>query len=381
MLKIGIIGIKGLPAKYGADLVVQNLIEVLKKDNHEIYIYGDEFGEEEFLKNYHLIKIRSLKGKYLRPLSLYLLSAFHCIKRGNYDVVHIHNFENSFILPLIKRKFPIVITSHGMAYKREKWPLLAKKIMEFFDIFAFKYSDIVTSVSENLAKYYTSKYKKECIYIPNGISPIKEVNMEEAYKILFSVNLKPFEYISFAAGRIIPSKGCHYLLEACKNLKAKSILGNLKVLVIGDTSHMTNYSSQLKKLFPNNTVFYPLITDKKVLYGLLKLSKIFVFPSTYEAMSMMLLESLMLEIPLICSDIPENLEIIKEKEIFFKSGDISDLSKKLIWGIKNSNKLISIVKKEKGRIEKEKNWDKIKDLYLEVYQNAIKKSQVKKAFK
>lgn len=381
MLKIGIIGIKGLPAKYGADLVVQNLIDVLRKDGHKIYVYGDEFGDDEFLKDYNLIKVKSFKGKYLRPLTTYLFSAFHCLKKGKYDVVHLHNLENSFILPLIKGKFPIVATSHGMAYRREKWPFLAKKIMEFFDILAFKYSDIVTSVSENLAKYYKSKYKKKCVYIPNGISPITEINIEEAHKILSSLNLKKYEYISFAAGRIIPSKGCHYLLEACKKLKEKSSLGNLKVLVIGDMQHMLGYSNSLKSILPNDTIFYPLITDKKVLYGLLKLSKIFVFPSTYEAMSMMLLETLMLEIPLVCSDIPENIEIIKESEIFFKSGDISDLSRKLIWGIKNSKKLISIIKKEKERIVKEKDWGRIKDLYLDVYTDAIKKYKRKKSFK
>ncbi len=369
-LKIAMMGIKGLPAKYGADLVVEQLVEYLLKDGYQLYIYGDDFGIKSS-GNFRIIKIFTIKKKYLRPVMLSIFSAFHALLFGNYDLIHIHNVEFSFILPFLRIRYPVILTSHGMAYKREKWPTVAKKIMELIDIVAFKYSNVITSVSKNLTDYYVSKYERKCIYIPNGISPIEDINLNEAQKILSSINLKPFGYISFAAGRIMPSKGCHFLLEACRKLKENSLLGNLKILVIGDASHMKDYAERLKEILPEETIFYPLITDKKVLYGLLKLSKLFVFPSTYEAMSMMLLEAIMLQIPIICSDIPENLEIIENREIFFKTGDIENLYEKLIWALKNFDYLVSIIKKEKEIIVKEKNWENIKELYINSYKLAI----------
>ena len=60
-----------------------------------------------------------------------------------------------------------------------------------------------------------------------------------------------------------------------------------------------------------------LIKEKEKLFNYIKYSKLFIFPSSYEAMSMMLLEAASLKVPTICSDISANKAILDEGGIIF----------------------------------------------------------------
>ena len=54
-----------------------------------------------------------------------------------------------------------------------------------------------------------------------------------------------------------------------------------------------------------------------------------VLPSDLEGMSLCLLESLAYRNVLLCSDIPENTSVAEDKAIYFKKGNVQDLTEKL----------------------------------------------------
>jgi len=367
-LKIGIIGIKGIPATRGADSVVESFIPYIKKKGHEIWVYGDEWQDDINYKTFTPIRIKSIPIKNIHPTILFLFSAIHAVFTMDFDVIHIHNAEAAFIIPLLKIRFPIVITSHAIAYRREKWSKFGKFLIKLMDKPFCNWADVATAVSKPLAEYYNSNYKTSIRFIPNGIKPLETIDKKKATSLLNSLGLKPNEYIIFVAGRILPSKGCHLLLEAVKNSR-----NPIKILVVGDLTQMPNYTHKLKKIIPEQTVFKSLIKEKNILFGLLYLSKLLVFPSTYEAMSMVLLEALAIGIPLICSDIPENSQIVTEKEILFESGNIQSLAKKINWAIENTERVKKTVYKIQKKIKASYNWDNISFQYLECYYKAIKK--------
>ena len=65
-------------------------------------------------------------------------------------------------------------------------------------------------------------------------------------------------------------------------------------------------------------------------------SKLFIFPSLFENMSMMLLEAISLKANIICSDIPANTLIFSNDEIlFFKNNDSNDLAEKFSFVLEN----------------------------------------------
>ena len=62
-LKIGIIGIKGLPASRGADSVVEAFIPHLINKGHGVWIYGDEWGKLTDKDKFKPIKMKSVPVK------------------------------------------------------------------------------------------------------------------------------------------------------------------------------------------------------------------------------------------------------------------------------------------------------------------------------
>jgi glycosyltransferase involved in cell wall biosynthesis len=188
-------------------------------------------------------------------------------------------------------------------------------------------SNIRTSVSLIDARYLQTTYKKPVFYIPNGIEEPSSIDHTKVPAMLSECGVDPGDYILFAAGRMVPLKGCHLLLEAYRGLQCYP-----KLLVVGDLSHVPDYEDRLRRLADARVTFIPLVTDKAVLYGLLRHCRLFVFPSTDEAMSMMLLEAISMGAPVLCSDIPQNTILCKDM-LFFKSGDVQDLKEKLSWAI------------------------------------------------
>lgn len=348
--RIAVIGLKGLPAFGGAASVGENIIEQLK-DKYDFTVYSIESHTDYNveLKGYKQIVFRNFFFKHLNIVYYYIISAFHAIIIGDYDLIHMHHIAGFFVLPILKLKYKIISTSHGIPQATDKWD----RFTLFFDIgesIFFKYSDIITSVSRPLIEYYKKKFKKHIIYIPNGIS-LTEIDLP---KISYN------EYILFAAGRIISSKGCHTLLEALQKLEFRG-----KLLIVGDFKQVVNYDKQLFNLSKNLDVeFIGLLKDKNLLLSYLKNAKLFIYPSEIEAMSMMLLEAASQKVPIICSNIDANKAIFNETEIlFFEVKDSTDLASKIEWALNNINEMKQKADNAYVRLSLEHRWPEIAKMY------------------
>ena len=160
-------------------------------------------------------------------------------------------------------------------------------------------------------------------------------------------------------------------------LKAFNILNYKgKILIAGDLEQTIDYKNEILNLSKNlNVEFLGLIKDKKVLLNLLHNSKLFIFPSNKEAMSMMLLEAASVKTPIICSDIIENKDIFNDKEVlFFKKDDEKDLADKIQWALVNYDEML--LKSERAYIKLKENytWEKIANEYSKLYDSLIYKN-------
>ena len=351
---IAVIGLKGLPAFGGAASVGENIIEQLKdKYDFTVYSIASHASSSEELKGYKQIVFRNLFFKPLNIAYYYIISAFHAIIIGNYDLIHLHHIAGFFVLPVLRLKYKVISTSHGIPQATDKWG----RFTLFFNIgesIFFRYSNVITSVSQPLIEYYKKKFTEQIFYIPNGIS-LTEINFPK---------ISQSEYILFAAGRIISSKGCHTLLEALQKLEYKK-----KLLIIGDLKQVTNYDKQLFNLSVNlNVEFIGLIKDKNLLLSYLKNAKLFVYPSEIEAMSMMLLEAASQKVPIICSNIDANKAIFNETEVlFFTDKNSSDLASKIKWALYNVNEMKQKAEKAYIRLSLEHQWSDIAKMYDRQY--------------
>ncbi|RLA99212.1 MAG: hypothetical protein DRG83_13360 [Deltaproteobacteria bacterium] len=370
MKKIAFIGIKGLPSKGGAERVVE-AIALRLCDQYDVSVYcSSKYTPAKFrMHRIKLLRVPTISGKYLHTPSLVILSSLHALFFGNYDLIHLHNAEISFVLPLLRMRYKIIATSHGPAYARAKWGLLAKVFMRGMDALFTLFGTSVTSVSHTMALYYSKRFKKRVEYIPNGVEINPNIDISAAMQLLKANNVNPKEYVLFVAGRIEPTKGCHLLLEAFREIDCK-----IPLLVVGDLDQVLSYKQNLLELADERTKFIPFISSKEVLFGLVKETRLFVFPSTVEAMSMMLLEAASLGVPILASDIPENTKVLDKYALFFKSGDVGDLRDKLLWALDNPEKMKQLAEGAKSWVLKNYSWDRIVKRYERLYEKVLRLS-------
>lgn len=358
--KIAVIGLKGLPAFGGAASVGENIIEQLKsKYDFTVYAVASHTNKHGNYNGYYQKVFRNFPIKKLNILVYYIKSMFHCLIMGNYDLIHIHHIDGAFILPLLRLKYKIIATSHGRTQLIGKWPKYVNFFLGINELLMLKLSSQITCVGNPLAVYYQVKGYKNISYIPNGISLSQSIDKSE---------LPYSEYILFAAGRIIPLKGCHILLEALHLMNYKG-----KVLVIGDLDQIPSYKEELLRLSVNlNVEFIPIIKEKAILLNFVQKAKLFVFPSDYENMSMMLLEVAYTKTPLICSDIPANKAIFSEKEVlFFETNNPVDLSQKISYAMEHQELLKEMKEKAFQLLATNYNWNHIAESYDAIFERYI----------
>ncbi|MBN1754600.1 glycosyltransferase family 4 protein [bacterium] len=347
-----------------AEAIINRLAR--NREKYELYVYTMQGYSAGYVPpaNVHLINIPVFKGKHLRPLTLGLLSALHALFKGNYNLVHLHNVEMSFTLPLLRLRYKVITTSHGYQV-RPKWSPIVKIIWQLMDIPFLWISNIATAVSSSHQDYYYKKYKKNVVYIPNGTENLP-VNKEKARSLLQKYGIVNKPFLLLAAGRIIPSKGCHFALKAYLNMKI-----DMPFVIVGDLDQVPEYTRELKRMGKDKVTFIPLIEEKDVLFGLISLARLFIFPSTMEASSMALLEVASLGVPLLASDIPENLALMKDHTNYFKSGKIIDLENKLKYCLENLSELREKALQTQEWVRKNYDWDHITRQYEKLYKNLM----------
>ena len=368
--RIAYMGIKGLPSTAGADRVVEAIVHGIDKARFcpTVYCSSSVVPKNFTLPEINLVRIPALPGKHLHAVSLFLFSALHSLCVGRYDGIHLHNVEASFIVPLLRMRYKVISTSHGAAQKRDKWSRVAKALISLTEYPYVYMSSCVTSVSQPLASYYKRVYKSNVYYLPNGVDDKKSVDRQAAQEILRAHNIEAGKYILFAAGRIIPTKGCHFLLEAFQH-----IADDVHLVIIGDMSHLPAYEAELRQMATHRIHFIPFIAAQEALLGLVSAARLFVFPSTVEAMSMMLLEVASMNTPLLCSDIPENLSVLPNQALYFASGNSLDLRDKLQWALDNPADMTRLARAAQQWVEDTFHWHSIIKQYERLYEDVLQK--------
>jgi glycosyltransferase involved in cell wall biosynthesis len=186
--------------------------------------------------------------------------------------------------------------------------------------------------------------------------------------MLRGLGLEPGPFLLFAAARVDPTKGCHTLLEAMASRPVPT-----PVLILGDLGHAAGYEDRLRSLAAGLLVrFHPRVEDPCLLRGILQSARMFVFPSEVEAMSMMLLEAVASGVPVVPSDIPENLDVLPPGFATFRTGDAMDLARRIAemdatidaGGWRSEEPL--------AWVRDHHNWDRIAELYEAAYADAVR---------
>lgn len=352
--------------------MVEAIVERLDKERYQPVVYCSSrvVPEGTNLPGVELIRMPTLPGKHLHALSLFLFSALHALLVGGYDLIHVHNVEACFVSPLLRLRYKVMATSHGRAQERDKWSRTAKLLIRLTEYPYDRFSNCITSVAGPLADYYEERFGKKVHYIPNGVEDEVRIDADGAQEVIAQQGLDGQEYVMFAAGRIIATKGCHLLLQSLDGLDK-----GMKVLIAGDASQVPSYEEELQRLADDRVRFCGFLNSKELLLGLVSRARLFVFPSTVEAMSMMLLEVASVGTPIISSDIPENTSVLPEQALFFESGNERDLQEKLEWALVHPEGMQQLAIDANAWVNKNYRWKPIVKEYERLYDTCAAQSR------
>jgi len=228
--------------------------------------------------------------------------------------------------------------------------------------------NVCTCISKPLTEYYEEHYGKHVYFIPNGINPVnpKDFDLEKAISFLPEGASINDPYILFAARRLMRTKGCHTMLQALARINYQG-----QVFIAGELDHNSKYLEELKVLSTGMNIYYlGFVNPLSALFALVEKSKLFIFPSETEGMSIMLLEVASVGKPLVVSDIPENTQVFHEDEvIYFKNKDPEDLALKITFALENEVEVEKMASTAKIKVLKDYNWENIAGMYAEIYEN------------
>ncbi len=369
-LKIAMIGHKRIPTREGGvEIVVNELALRMVKKGNQVDAYnrrGSHVSGKEFVsrigKEYQGIRIISIPTFESKNLNAIVYSFFASVRAlfGGYDIIHFHAEGPCAMLwiPKLFRK-RIVVTIHGLDWQRSKWGNFASRVLKFGESLAAKFADEIIVLSSNMKKYFEEEYGRETIYIPNGISKPEYKAVQEIQE---KWNLCKDGYILFLA-RIVPEKGIHYLIEAYKQLPTDK-----KLVIAGGSSHSKEYYSQLIKMSADNeNIIFTDFVGGRTLEELFSNAYIFVLPSDVEGMAIGLLEAMSYGNCCLVSDIPENTEVVEDKAVTFKHGNVEDLRQQLEFLLQSPDKVSEYQKIAADFICNKYDWDHVVDKTLDVY--------------
>lgn len=365
------IGQKGIPATYGGiEKAVEEISTRLVRRGHKVTVFTRPH-YKTVNGTYRGVSIRvlpSLNTKHLDAISHTLLSTLYSLF-AFFDIVHYHALGPS-LLSFAPRLFgiPTVVTVHGLDWQREKWGRGAKAALKVGECCSVNFPNETVVVAKTLRRYFLSKYRRRVHYIPNGV----KVSGKIPLNALKRYGLNGGDYILFV-GRLVPEKGCHYLIEAFRRTEAEH-----RLLIVGGSSATADYIEHLKgRAKDDQRIIFAGYLYGKELQEAYSNAYLFVLPSTLEGLPIVLLEALSYGNCVLASDIPANLEVLKPSEnkkygFLFRSGDEDDLYKKLEYLIANPDRVIEYKAEAEDLLRREYDWERVVDAYERIYTAAMK---------
>lgn len=202
-------------------------------------------------------------------------------------------------------------------------------------------------------------YGRETHFIPNGISrPVRrEVNViREKY------GLDKDGYILFLA-RLVPEKGLHYLIEAFEAIQTDK-----RLVIAGGSSHSIAYMKQMQEMAAKDErIIMTDFVQGRVLEELYSNAYLFVLPSDIEGMALTLLEAMSYGNCCLVSDIKENTEVVEERAVSFKQGNVTDLREKLEYLLSHPENVKDYKEQSADFICSKYNWDEVVEQTIRLY--------------
>lgn len=364
-MRIAAFGFRTIPptsGAAGADKFALELFPRLVQKGHKVIAYNRCYANVFVdLDEYKGVKIKTFKTVNRTGFDT-LWHSFRCtldiIYNDTADIVHIQNGGNSiWALPLRLFGKKVFISQDGVDWKRDKWPWYGKIYLKLSAYLTAHLPNEVIFDNIIAKNVFEKRFKKTYMFIPFG-SEVEQC--DDNKQILDSNNLKKGEYYLFV-GRFIPDKGLHYLVPAFKNSKS-----NKKLVLIGGSPNPSSYEAEILEMGDDNIIFPGYVYGNDV-NTLMRNCYCYIQPSDVEGLSPVVLTVMGLNVPLIVSDIEENVYAVLDTARKFKKGSVNSLTQEINYCEDNYSEMLTLANQAQKRALNVFNWDNVADQHIEVF--------------
>ena len=354
-------------------------IKILKSLGYEVHVlanfsFGNTTSDErtkEFKEELENMGIKVYNVPIPRKITAIkeMISSYKKIKKvcseNNYDILHCHSPIGGVLARFAFKDFrkkggKLKYTAHGFHFFKGA-PIKNWIIFYPIEKFCSRYTDCLITINKEDYKRAKNFKAKEVKYVPGiGVDTKKIKDIKKNRKILNEFNIKD-EVVLVSVGELSNRKNHKVILKALEKVK-----GNFKYIICGQGAKKEELIKLSKELNLQEKVEF--LGYRQDVKEILKASDIFCFPSKQEGLPVALMEAMASGLPVICSDIRGNKDLIEDKKggYLLKSYDMDEYSIKIQELIENK-----VLREEMGNfnLEKIKDFDrkKVNTIMEEIY--------------
>lgn len=283
------------------------LINLYRKINNEIIFDFISYSNKE---SYYDKEIEALGGKIIRlfpPSDVGFIRAIKDIRKiirenGPYDAVHTHTLFNCGIAVVAAYLSGIKVrVSHAHTTSDDSTSLARKLYISVMRLLIRILSTDFLACSDGAGRYLfgdsivkSKKYKM----LPNYIDYEKFINCSDKNSIRKELGIKDNDIVVGHIGRFIPAKNHKFLIDVFKEIILKN--NKVKLLLVGDGELREQIEEEVNELGLENNVYF--LGIRKDINNILNNMDLFILPSTYEGLGLVLLEAQASKVPCLVSE-------------------------------------------------------------------------------
>ncbi len=319
MKQVAIVGIQGLPARYGGfETLVENIIGVNCSEEiaYTVFCSGKDYeSRRKEYKGARLKYIPLLHANGMQSMLYDVVCLTKCMR--GYDVVVVLGTSGCLFLPVFRLFFHkrLMVNIDGLEHRRAKWGKFARWILRMSEKVAVRYADVVIADNKAIVDYVDEVYRKKAALIAYGGDHVKRhLTTEQEEAVLKKYGLKRGEY-AVCICRIEPENNCELTCRACAE--------NGKVLVfIGNWMHSA-YSRQLMKRYEGcgNIRIISSLYDLDELYALRNNCSHYIHGHSAGGTNPSLVEAMFFGKPILAYDVVYNRETMNGRGYFYTNAE------------------------------------------------------------
>ena len=291
-----------------------------------------------------------------------LLTNFRHIKnfciRNKIDIIHSHHRYFDFLSYIISKFINIkTVTSVQSLVKGRK----------MFSYNADVLIAVSNSVKEHLISYF-GKPENKIKIIHNFVDLSDLIVTEEPGKLKFNMKIDDSKFVIGYIGRFdFEEKGVDILLQAM--IKLKNDHNDLFLLLIGKGKN----GVEINKIVKENNIPAVIINPQEKIFDYFKILNVLVLPSRVDPFPLVMLESGIMEVPFIGSEVDGIKELIRNKYngLLSEKNNASDLTEKIQMFYNDEELRKNCSKQLRKDIESNYTSEKMLKKFQEIYMGLI----------